>query len=375
MNAIYQLLNPSNTLTVNRLLAHALGTNEAIIYACLISKFYYYSERDMLNDGWFYSTAPDLQESSTLTERQQKKAVDNLVRAGLVMCELRGMPAKRSFYIIENVTRISELIAEGEAKAAQIKPAAAEVYEKKRQTNETQPTKEHQDFMSFLSQAFGGENGQRFSTVSTLSTADNEAVSPCSDKMLEQAQHKGQTLLQQNVGASSNESAEHTFNHNINKPNIIKSHQSIYPASESTSGELLDDRIDRIGFSQQRVSSLADEREAYRELIYSNIDYEAIVENSSSRKKQVDEIVDIMLDVICSTKPYIRANGEEYPKEVVKSQFLKLNGEHIDYVLTALDKTPSDIRNIRAYLITALYNAPMTIDNYYSAWVNHDMHG
>ena len=78
MNAIYQLLNPSNTLTVNRLLAHALGTNEAIIYACLISKFYYYSERDMLNDGWFYSTAPDLQESSTLTERQQKKAVSFL---------------------------------------------------------------------------------------------------------------------------------------------------------------------------------------------------------------------------------------------------------------------------------------------------------
>ena len=82
-----------------------------------------------------------------------------------------------------------------------------------------------------------------------------------------------------------------------------------------------------------------------------------------------------MLDVICSANDTVRVNGENMPQEIVKSRFLKLNSSHIDYVLTALKKNTSEVRNIRAYLITALYNAPTTIDSYYTAWVNHDMRG
>ena len=66
---------------------------------------------------------------------------------------------------------------------------------------------------------------------------------------------------------------------------------------------------------------------------------------------------------------------ELMPQQVVKSRFLKLNSSHIEYVLDAMNKNPSDIRNIRAYLLTALYNASLTIDNYYSALVNHDFYG
>ena len=337
MNPLYQLLNQANTLVVNRLLAHALGTNEAIIYACLISKYYYYADRNMLNDGWFYSTAPDLQESSTLSEKQQKRAVDNLVKAGLLKCELRGMPAKRSFFIIENAELIGYYIAKGEEIATKIKPKAAETYERKRQTGEDTP--------------------------------NDTAVLPCSDKTAEQETTKGQTLLRQKVGACSDETAEHTFNHNINNHHIRNPYQSISPAAEN-----MPDGIDKIGYSAQaEVSSSTDERAAYRNVICHNIDYEALIEDNQFRQQQIDELVDIMLDTICSTKQFIRVNGEEYPKEVVKSQLLKLNSEHIEYVLTAMKKSSSDIKNIRAYLITALYNAPMTMDNYYSAWVNHDM--
>ena len=82
-----------------------------------------------------------------------------------------------------------------------------------------------------------------------------------------------------------------------------------------------------------------------------------------------------MLDVICSMKDMIRVNGEDIPHGVVKSRFLKIDSSHIDYVLTSLKKNTSEVRNIRAYLITALYNAPTTIDGYYTAWVNHDMYG
>ena len=75
------------------------------------------------------------------------------------------------------------------------------------------------------------------------------------------------------------------------------------------------------------------------------------------------------------TAPTIRINGEDMPQQVVKSRFLKLNSSHIEYVLEAMNKNPADIRNIRAYLLTALYNASLTIDNYYSALVNHDFYG
>ena len=112
----------------------------------------------------------------------------------------------------------------------------------------------------------------------------------------------------------------------------------------------------------------ADTRAEYLALIRENIEYDYFED-----KKAVNELVDIMLDVVCSNKPAIRVNGEELPQKVVKSRFLKLDSGHIEYVLTALKKNTSDVRNIRAYLMTALYNAPSTMDIYYQAWVNYNM--
>ena len=116
-----------------------------------------------------------------------------------------------------------------------------------------------------------------------------------------------------------------------------------------------------------------DERERYREIIEENIEYEIMKDRPDGDR--LGEIVEIMLDAVCSTAPTIRINGEDMPQQVVKSRFLKLNSSHIEYVLEAMNKNPSDIRNIRAYLMTALYNASLTIDNYYSALVNHDFYG
>lgn len=82
-----------------------------------------------------------------------------------------------------------------------------------------------------------------------------------------------------------------------------------------------------------------------------------------------------MVDVICSKKNTIRVNGSELPQKNVKQRYLELDSSHIEYVLDALEHTTVEIKNIRAYLITALYNAPTTIDNYYDALVKHDMRG
>ena len=90
---------------------------------------------------------------------------------------------------------------------------------------------------------------------------------------------------------------------------------------------------------------------------------------------RLGEIVEIMLDAVCSTAPTIRMNGEDMPQQVVKSRFLKLDSSHIEYVFHAMKECPSNIRNIRAYLLTTLYNAPATMDNFYSAKVNHDFNG
>ena len=118
-----------------------------------------------------------------------------------------------------------------------------------------------------------------------------------------------------------------------------------------------------------------DEREQYRELIRDNLEIDIRSQDRHYDLDRVNEIVEIMLDAVCSTSPTIRINGEDVPQPVVKSRLLKLDSGHIDYVLQAMNDCPSDIRNIRAYLLTAVYNASLTIDNYYSARVNYDFHG
>ena len=118
-----------------------------------------------------------------------------------------------------------------------------------------------------------------------------------------------------------------------------------------------------------------DERESYREILWENLELDILAHDTRLDIDRVNELLEIMLDAVCSTSPTIRINGEDMPQQVVKSRFLKLNSSHIEYVLQAMNENPSAIRNIRAYLLTALYNAPLTMDNYYSALVNHDLYG
>ena len=108
MNPFYLVLNPDNTISFNRPLAHAIGLSETILYGALVAKWYYYSERDMLDeDGWFYSTVPDLQESTSLTEKQQKRCIKALVDLKLIKCETKGMPDRRCFHLIDDYQKIT----------------------------------------------------------------------------------------------------------------------------------------------------------------------------------------------------------------------------------------------------------------------------
>lgn len=119
----------------------------------------------------------------------------------------------------------------------------------------------------------------------------------------------------------------------------------------------------------------ADEREQYRALIRENIEYDILSANNPGDTMRLDELVELMLDTVCSKRSSIRVAGDEFPAEVVKSRFLKLEAQHIQYVLDSLKDNPPHIRNIKKYLLAALYNAPLTIENYYAAQINHDLYG
>lgn len=117
------------------------------------------------------------------------------------------------------------------------------------------------------------------------------------------------------------------------------------------------------------------DREAYKQLVMENIEYAYLIQDMSIDRERIDELVELIVDTVCSSRRMIRIAGDDYPAQVVKSRFLKLDSSHIRYVLSSMADNTTYIRNIKKYLLAALYNAPATIGNYYSALVNHDMYG
>lgn len=140
----------------------------------------------------------------------------------------------------------------------------------------------------------------------------------------------------------------------------LNTHQSIYPAGPEAAGC-------RDGMDQMELA------DAYREIIRENIEYGILAERHG--KQRMDETVELMLEVVLSKRPYIRIAGDDFPREVVRSRFLKINSSHVEYVFGCIDRNTTKVGNIKAYLLTALYNAPATMDSYYRAEVNHDLHG
>lgn len=144
--------------------------------------------------------------------------------------------------------------------------------------------------------------------------------------------------------------------------------------------------IDSIPFSENRPSVLtaletkrkettSRAMEIYREIIRENIDYDILCEDMPYDCERLNELVEIITETVCSTKSHIRISGNEYPTEAVRSRLLKLNAEHIRFVFMCLKENTTKIRSIRQYLLAALWNAPTTMDNYYSSRVNHDLYG
>ena len=116
-----------------------------------------------------------------------------------------------------------------------------------------------------------------------------------------------------------------------------------------------------------------DERSVYHDILMEQLSMDILYERYPFDRDTLDAILDMMLDIICSKKKDILIAGDRRPLNVVKSQFLKLNSMHIEYVMDCMKDNPVKVRNIKQYLLATLYNAPLTINSYYQAMVNNDM--
>ena len=124
---------------------------------------------------------------------------------------------------------------------------------------------------------------------------------------------------------------------------------------------------------ERKRTEAADAYAVYEEIIKDNIDYDILLLDNSMEKDRIDEIVDLMLETVCTRRKTIRIAGDDYPAELVKAKFMKLNSEHIRFVLDCMRENTTKVRNIKQYLKAALFNAPSTIGNYYMSLVAHDM--
>lgn len=135
-------------------------------------------------------------------------------------------------------------------------------------------------------------------------------------------------------------------------PTDQKTHQAIYPSINNPS-------IDQVNVKQLRTR------------IEIKLEYDILCENRKYDKEQIDEIVDLIVETLCSQRKIMMIAGDELPMELVKERFERLEYQHIDYVMDSIRKTTTEVRNIKRYLLTALFNAPATISSYYTADFQH----
>ena len=157
---------------------------------------------------------------------------------------------------------------------------------------------------------------------------------------------------------------------NIEKSNTQK---SITHGSSTDSIPFREKTADKPPERKGRDAMSVTEIESYRELILENIEYDYLKQRAGFYQDELDEIVELMVETVCAKRKTTRIAGADFPYEVVRSRFLKLDSSHIEFVMDCLHKNTTEVRNIKQYLLTVLFNAPSTMSNSYTAQVNHDM--
>ena len=164
-----------------------------------------------------------------------------------------------------------------------------------------------------------------------------------------------------------------TNNTDLSNTDLNETDPSIYPAGSGSPAKGVESRTDGIDGMDKAHSSHFKLFHAYREILRENIDYDILVKRCPQDRERLDGFVELMAEVCCSSRETVRINQEDMGVEVVKGRFLKLNSGHIEYVMDCLDRNTTLVGNIKAYTLSALFNAPATMSQYYASLVSHDM--
>lgn len=152
-------------------------------------------------------------------------------------------------------------------------------------------------------------------------------------------------------------------NTNMNSTDLSNTKES----NTILSNPAVKEAIDKMGREEES------DFDKYKKLVKENIDYDVLIDRHYIEKSIIDGMVNLIVETMISENDYIVISSTKFPKETVKSRFLKLDISHIEYVLECMNHNTTKIKNIKKYLLAALYNAPTTIDSYYKARVQHDM--
>ena len=153
-----------------------------------------------------------------------------------------------------------------------------------------------------------------------------------------------------------------TNSNNININNTKESNNIL-------SNPIVKNAVDGMGREEESLF------EKYTKMVKDNIDYDVLISRHYLEKSMIDGIVNLIVETIISENDYIIISSTKFPKEAVKSRFSKLDISHIEYVLECMNHNTTNIKNIKKYLLAALYNAPTTINHFYQQEVQHDMYG
>ena len=126
---------------------------------------------------------------------------------------------------------------------------------------------------------------------------------------------------------------------------------------------------------ERKRKETTDAYRVYEEIIKDNIEYDYLIQDRYLDRDRIEEILALILETVCTKRRTIRIAGDDHPAELVKAKFMKLNSEHIRFVLDCMQENTTKIRNIKQYMKAALFNAPSTIGSYYTSLVSHDMYG
>ena len=169
------------------------------------------------------------------------------------------------------------------------------------------------------------------------------------------------------------------LNKDRSRTNLSKKEKSITDLSSTDSFPILSPSPsplrEETAEPERKGTEAADAYSVYEEIIKDNIEYEHFIKHTNIDRERLDEIVSLILETVCTKRKTIRIAGDDYPAELVKAKFMKLNSSHIEFVFDCMKENTTKIRNIKQYLKAVLFNAPNTIDSYYTALVNHDMYG